>query len=66
MLTMTLVAFAQDRVNLPKDKADEYRAQVNRLRERLETYLQEHPGLCSEEDAALRQSGERNGSPFAE
>src|SRR3984957_7750753 len=35
--------FAQERVNLPKDKADEYRAQARRLRERLETYLDEHP-----------------------
>ena len=39
----TRVAFAQDRVNLPKDKADEYRAQAKRLRERLESYLDEHP-----------------------
>ena len=38
-----LVSFAQDRVNLPKDKADEYRGQARRLREKLETYLQEHP-----------------------
>lgn len=38
-----ILRFAQDKVNLPKDKADEYRAQVRRLRERLETYLQEHP-----------------------
>lgn len=38
-----LVAFAQDRVNLPKAKADEYRAQVRRLREKLETYVDEHP-----------------------
>jgi hypothetical protein len=38
-----LVRFAQERVNLPKDKADEYRAQVNRLREKLESYLSEHP-----------------------
>ncbi|GJE41550.1 CBASS oligonucleotide cyclase [Methylobacterium soli] len=38
-----IVAFAQDRVNLPKDKADEYRAQARRLRERLEGYLHEHP-----------------------
>jgi len=30
-------------VNLPKDKADEYRAQARRLRERLEGYLNEHP-----------------------
>lgn len=38
-----LVSFAQDKVNLPRDKADEYRAQARRLRERLETYLDEHP-----------------------
>ena len=36
-------SFAQERVNLPKDKADEYRAQARRLRERLEAYLGEHP-----------------------
>lgn len=38
-----IVRFAQERVNLPKDKADEYRAQARRLRERLEGYLREHP-----------------------
>jgi hypothetical protein len=38
-----LVAFADDRVNLPKDKADEFRAQARRLREKLEAYLGEHP-----------------------
>jgi len=38
-----IAAFAQDRVNLPKDKADEYRAQARRLREKLEGYLGEHP-----------------------
>jgi hypothetical protein len=38
-----IVAFAQVRVNLPKDKAEEYRAQARRLRERLEGYLGEHP-----------------------
>jgi hypothetical protein len=38
-----IVGFAADRVNLPKDNADEYRAQVRRLRERLEVYLAEHP-----------------------
>lgn len=37
-----IAAFAQDKVNLPKDKADAYRAQARRLRERLEGYLQEH------------------------
>lgn len=38
-----LAQFAKDKVNLPKDKADEYRAQVQRLREKLEKYLSEHP-----------------------
>jgi len=31
-----IVAFAQERVNLPREKAEEYRAQARRLRERLE------------------------------
>src|SRR5271168_984129 len=38
-----IARFAQERVNLPKDKADEYRAQARRLREKLEGYLGEHP-----------------------
>ena len=38
-----IVRFADERVNLPRDKASEYRAQVRRLREKLETYLSEHP-----------------------
>ena len=38
-----IVRFAQDRVNLPREKANEYRAQARRLRERLESYLKEHP-----------------------
>jgi hypothetical protein len=38
-----IVRFAEEKVNLPKDKADEYRAQAKRLREKLETYLDEHP-----------------------
>jgi len=38
-----IVRFAQEKVNLPKDKADEYRAQARRLRERLDGYLGEHP-----------------------
>jgi len=38
-----IAAFAQDKVNLPKDKADEYRAQARRLREKLDGYLREHP-----------------------
>ena len=38
-----IVRFAQDRVNLPRDKANEYRAQARRLREKLDGYLKEHP-----------------------
>ncbi len=38
-----IARFGQEKVNLPKDKADEYRAQANRLREKLQNYLQEHP-----------------------
>ncbi len=38
-----IAKFAQDKVNLPKEKADEYRAQARRLREKLEGYLNEHP-----------------------
>lgn len=38
-----IAAFAQERVNLPKSTADEYRAQAKRLRDRLEGYLEEHP-----------------------
>lgn len=38
-----IIRFADERVNLPKDKADEYRAQARRVREKLETYLGEHP-----------------------
>lgn len=38
-----IAEFANDRVNLPKDKANEYRAQARRLREKLESYLDENP-----------------------
>ncbi len=38
-----IARFAADRVNLPKAKADEYRAQARRLREKLESYLDGHP-----------------------
>lgn len=38
-----IVRFAEERVNLPKDKADGYRAQARGLREKLENYLGEHP-----------------------
>ncbi|MFN0199930.1 MAG: CBASS oligonucleotide cyclase [Bacteroidia bacterium] len=35
--------WAIDKVNLPKDKATEYREQANRLREKVQTYISEHP-----------------------
>jgi len=38
-----ILAFAEERVNLPQDKAQEYRAQARRLREKLEVYVGEHP-----------------------
>ena len=38
-----IARFAQEKVNLPKDKANEYRAQARRLREKLDGYLDEHP-----------------------
>ncbi|NIE63154.1 CBASS oligonucleotide cyclase [Burkholderia sp. Ax-1719] len=41
-----LVRFAEDKVNLPKEKASEYRAQARRLREKLEGYLTEHPDFA--------------------
>lgn len=41
-----ITSFARDKVNLPKDKADEYRAQVRRLREKLEGYLNDHPNFA--------------------
>lgn len=38
-----LARFAKEKVNLPKEWADEYRAQARRLREKLEGYLNDHP-----------------------
>ena len=38
-----ICAFAETRVNLPREKANEYRAQASRLRDKLEGYLAEHP-----------------------
>lgn len=38
-----ILKFAEDRVNLPKEKADEYRAQARRLGDKLEGYLTDHP-----------------------
>jgi predicted nucleotidyltransferase len=40
-----IVQFAKDKVNLPKDRADEYRAQARRLMDKLDNYLEEHPAF---------------------
>jgi len=39
----TILEFAADRVNLGRDDVKEYREQVNRMREKLERYIAEHP-----------------------
>jgi tRNA nucleotidyltransferase (CCA-adding enzyme) len=44
-----IVRFADERVNLKREDAKDYRDQVNRLRDRLEQYLKENP------DFALRK-----------
>lgn len=41
-----IIRFAQDKVNLPREKANEYRAQARRLRDRLEGYLSDHPSFA--------------------
>lgn len=38
-----IARFAQEKINLRKEEADEHRAQARRLREKLEGYLTEHP-----------------------
>src|SRR4249920_1979882 len=38
-----LVRFADERVNLKRDDAQELRAQANRLRDKVEAYLSDHP-----------------------
>jgi hypothetical protein len=38
-----IVRFAEERVNLPRDRALQFRAQVRGLRERLESHLGDHP-----------------------
>jgi len=40
-----IARFANERINLPKETADEHRAQVNRLRERLEAKIDENPAF---------------------
>jgi hypothetical protein len=40
-----LVSFADSSVNLKRDDAKEYRGQVNRLREKMETFIRENPNV---------------------
>src|SRR4051794_38804578 len=40
-----LATFADDRVNLKRADRDKYREQVANLRDRLATYIAEHPGI---------------------
>ena len=40
-----IVNFAQNRVNLPKENAKKYRDQVNRLREKLDSYISDYPAF---------------------
>lgn len=41
-----ILRFAEERVNLPKEKANEFRAQVRGLREKLESYIADHPDFA--------------------
>jgi tRNA nucleotidyltransferase (CCA-adding enzyme) len=38
-----IALFANNKVNLPKDKADEYREQASRVRDKVTKYLNDHP-----------------------
>ena len=38
-----IAQFAKDKVNLPKEKADQFRLQAKGLRDKLENYIREHP-----------------------
>lgn len=38
-----IAQFAIDKVNLPKDRADQYRGQAKRLRDKFELYIKDHP-----------------------
>lgn len=40
-----IAAFAAERINLSRDDASDYRAQVGRLRDKLTTYIGAHPGF---------------------
>lgn len=41
-----VLRFGEEKVNLPKDRADEYRAQAGRVRDKLENYISDHPDFA--------------------
>lgn len=41
----SIAAFASERVNLSREDVADYRAQVSRLRDKLTTYIKDHPGF---------------------
>ena len=61
-----IVRFAQDRVSLPREKANEYRAQARRLRERLESYLKEHSDFTLRKMLLSGSPGEGDGAAVAQ
>jgi hypothetical protein len=56
-----LVSFADEKVNLKKSEVDDQRAQVNRLRDRIETKIAASPGR--ERRRAGCAGGSRPGPP---
>ncbi|MDT0395382.1 MULTISPECIES: CBASS oligonucleotide cyclase [Streptomyces] len=70
-----LKAFAQGKVNVPKEEAKERRRQVNYLRERLEDYIADHPdfdlvklrasGSVAKHTAIRRRKGEGSDADVA-
>ncbi len=42
----TIAAFAEQKVNLPRNVANDYRAQANRLRDRLAAHIADNPGFA--------------------
>ena len=67
-----IVRFAPGRVNLPRDMANEHRARAERLREKLDGYLQDHPEFtcafrrsrCQADHLSERIKREREDLPF--
>jgi len=56
-----LVAFADEKVNLKKSEVDDQRAQVNRLRDRIETKIGASPSYGVRKGPACRVRGQGHG-----